>query len=413
MFTSSRAKAAWLALSVIVAAFVWTTWPLREVASENSRLLLVFYTDEAAHFDVLAASVAQHTIPIGMGYGYPLFNAARLLLVPIAHPSEQQIVLALRTAEWAFAVATLIAVFVSIRRLSLLAAVLTTALLASLPIFVRWSVISHPDLMQLFFLWVALAACARRLDGGVRRWTIVAAAAAGAAFGAKFAGMFLLPIIWAVDLLPGAAPYPAGVTRLTRAAIVAGAIAAVAAAAVLSPAFVAGHLTADGAIHFEKSVRLIQLARVALVAAAAGGLALAVTRFAVPIVSTLAAFAAAFTVTSPQAWRGLHFVRALIFEASVSGVTHQGSDPWLLVGTDMISWGVAGFAIAGVVWVLVDAAKKRRHMAMELVQLAWVAIFGTVLALSLRSHDQPSYYLLPVVPSIVFLAVRADRKSVV
>ncbi len=423
MFTLSRAKAAWVAFALIAAAFIRATWPLLPIGSANSRLLVVFYVDEATHFNVIASALASHAIATTMGYGYVFFNIVEGTLLLKPPVSEQQIVLALRTVEWAFALGTLVIVFMATLRASALAAVLTTALLASLPIFARWSAISHPDLVQLFFIWVALYASARRLaPGGRRVWTLVAAVAAGVAFGAKFAGMFLLPIIWAADAI--AEPHAAHsdrVTRLTRAAVVAGSVVALALGAALSPAFVAAHLTRDGSIQLAQTAHVIQLGRVALLASGVTGLVIgglgAIWRrldaWAVLVVSTLAVFLVAFTLTSPQAWFGLHFIRELLREASLPAADQAGPQPWLslLVATDMFTPGVVVFALAGALWLAWHARELRTRFAPEAVHAAWVLLFGASVAMSLRSHDRPSYYLLPIIPSMLFLAARGWELS--
>ncbi|MFT5365436.1 MAG: 4-amino-4-deoxy-L-arabinose transferase-like glycosyltransferase [Candidatus Latescibacterota bacterium] len=68
-------------------------------------------------------------------------------------------------------------------------------LLASNPTFLRWSIETHPDLPQLFWLtcslWVSVRAVA--LERSERFW--LAGLFAGLAFATKYAGIFLLPIL--------------------------------------------------------------------------------------------------------------------------------------------------------------------------------------------------------------------------
>jgi hypothetical protein len=426
VFTGSRSKGAWLVLALLLAAFIWTTWPMRAVGSENSRFLVVFNPDEATHFNQVSSAARAHTYQAAweMGYGYAFFNIVQTIMLVSPPTSDQQVILTLRTVEWAFALATIVFVFASTRRVSTRAALLTALMLVTLPKFLRWSAISHPDIMQMLFICVALDASARRLEQGSRWWTLVAAAAAGVAFASKFAGMFLFPIIWAADLLARRqAFYSPRTVRVTRWIILGAALLMLAGAIILSPQFVAANLTVDGSIQYQRSIDLIQLGRVALVAAASAGFVvagiggvwrrLAASPFRnVPelVVATVLSFLGAFTITSAQAWRGLHFVRMIVLNASVPSIDPDTVRPWfgfrLRAPGEMLTLGVMALALVGAVWALTRVRDVRGRSALELAHLAWVVTFGVALFSSLKGHDMPAYYLLPIVPSALFLAAR-------
>ena len=77
------------------------------------------------------------------------------------------------------------------RRVGAIAALL----LASTLIFLRWAVESHPDLPQLFFLLVSLTFCCQITHRFTLRQVMLGGAFAGLAFGTKYAGIFLLPLL--------------------------------------------------------------------------------------------------------------------------------------------------------------------------------------------------------------------------
>jgi len=74
--------------------------------------------------------------------------------------------------------------------------------LASTPGMLRWAVEGHPDLPQLFWTLVALVCCIRMLSDSRRRWPLLVGGAAGLAFGTKYGGLFLMPML-ALALLAG------------------------------------------------------------------------------------------------------------------------------------------------------------------------------------------------------------------
>jgi tetratricopeptide (TPR) repeat protein len=75
-------------------------------------------------------------------------------------------------------------------------------LLLLTPVFLRWSIESHPDLQQLFFmlcgLYYALLLCGKYET----RAMVLSSVFAGLAFGTKYSGVFLLPVIVLSVLLP-------------------------------------------------------------------------------------------------------------------------------------------------------------------------------------------------------------------
>ena len=92
------------------------------------------------------------------------------------------------------------------------AASIACVLLAVTPDFLRWSLESHPDFPQLFWVLCALLACCRLANEFRLRWILLASLFAGLAFGTKYIGIFLLPVI----ALAASASRPGGVAQHGR-----------------------------------------------------------------------------------------------------------------------------------------------------------------------------------------------------
>ncbi len=75
-------------------------------------------------------------------------------------------------------------------------------LLVVTPTFLRWTVDGHPDLPQLFWLLAALWTCCLLCRSYRLKYLALASVFAGLAFGTKYGGGFLLPVIAAAVLLP-------------------------------------------------------------------------------------------------------------------------------------------------------------------------------------------------------------------
>ncbi len=197
-------------LAVIALAtifFVWFAWPLFWTASESARLVGTFNTDEQAHMMLLKEAIDNRSPRLGYyQYGYTYLNMGLfplLLLSSFRDITEQQIIVWLRMIPALFALATVVVTFVIARRyFGRLAAWLSALLLSVTGVeFLRMSVMSHSDIPQLFFLMLGVYFCCRLAKEGRSQWLIAASVAAGLAFGSKYSGLFLLPVIGLCGLL--------------------------------------------------------------------------------------------------------------------------------------------------------------------------------------------------------------------
>ena len=94
------------------------------------------------------------------------------------------------------------------------------ALLVPLPVFLRWSVEAHPDLPQVFWMLCSLYVCCRMPADFRARDAWLSAGFAGLAFGTKYGGVFLLPVLLLAIVL--AAKKAGGFKRLTQSPFVEG-----------------------------------------------------------------------------------------------------------------------------------------------------------------------------------------------
>jgi len=175
-------------ITLVTVYFVWFAWLIVWTASENIRIISVFNADEAHHLQMMRDAISQRSPKLEFGnYGHLYFNIALLPLFLMAfftRVSEQQIIVLLRLIPTLFAIATIGATFVLTRRyFGRFAAWLATFLLSIVPLkFLESSLVSHPDIPQLFFLVLGVYFCCRFIEEGNFKWVIWASAFAGLAF---------------------------------------------------------------------------------------------------------------------------------------------------------------------------------------------------------------------------------------
>ena len=191
---------------VVVGYYLWLSTNTIFSASANGRLLDVFIVDEYEHFFIIREALTNHTVCVNWSvYGQFFFN---IILFPLyvlqrfSPINDQLIILALRYVSTVSAALTVILTFGLARRyFGRLVAWMSSLLLMVVPfIFNFWSVTSHPDALQMFTVTGSLFAGSEYLLSKKKRWLIISAAFAGFAFSTKYAGLFLLPVIWLVCL---------------------------------------------------------------------------------------------------------------------------------------------------------------------------------------------------------------------
>ena len=195
-------------LTVVLMWYVWFTASLIPVAAEDIRMAGVFSIDEA---DITAevlrlyrvGLLAQPSFKYGSLYYYiPLiFLKVVGIVVPI---SEQMLIWTMRAFGTAAGVGCIwMTWMVGKRVFSNVVGQIAAVFLAVNLTVLRWSVESHPDLPQLFFLVAGLYFAVRASQEATVRNALIAAVFAGFAFGTKYSGLFLIPVIALAVLLAG------------------------------------------------------------------------------------------------------------------------------------------------------------------------------------------------------------------
>jgi 4-amino-4-deoxy-L-arabinose transferase-like glycosyltransferase len=383
-------------------------------------------------------------------YGHFYFNlaiVASVLYSMFAPVTETVVMTILRLFSLLGGCALIAMVFVFARRyLGRIEALFAAAVLAFSPALIQYSNEVKPDTWQIFFILLTLYYLARAseatpaADGARRglpvfgfRFVLAAAAAAGVAFGTKYLGMFLLPLVGIAALLVststlnGRLADRAGQKRIVL--FVGCALAATLAMAGLwaQPTHVLDYLQVQKVVEPGSKVYLqMQLLRVACLAGAFLCLAVALAYALVPgfagfkqafaaraliLLGSAGAFIAGFVASSPWLLWRLQFVRELYARDGMVGAGERLGFTWLkmlfgVAGQEQmyVAHAVGVLAVAGVALMAVALALRRWRgtaLAMSFV-LGFALIF---LALLMTKINRAAVlYALPLVPCLVLLA---------
>ena len=211
-----RAVREWPALCAVLCGLLYIafTLPLLSVAADDLRMAGVYSLDEFGAATVVRHLYRGETLDPGTykygGLFYYLPMVALKFLGALGDVSERMIVVTLRGFCTLAGLGCLWMTYrIGLRVFNPVAASIACVLLAVAPAFLRWSVESHPDLPQLFWVLCALLACCRLANEFRLRWILLASLFAGLAFGTKYIGIFLLPVI----ALAASASRPGGVAQ--------------------------------------------------------------------------------------------------------------------------------------------------------------------------------------------------------
>ena len=350
-------------LALCAALYLGFVTPLIPVAADDIRMADVFSVDEAG-----AAAVVRHLYRAGtlqlQGFSYGgLFYYVPLAALKVwgglgGTVSDRVVIVAIRAV---CAIAGMGCIWLTFRIGCLVfgrfAGVTGAILLMVTPTFLRWSVESHPDLPQVFWVLLALYGCCRLCEGFSRKWVALAATSAGLAFGTKYSGIFLLPIIALAVLLPGA----------------------------------------GGALDFREGFRR-----------------LGKRRYMVALALVAAVFAAVFALTNPYA-----LIRFRTFWADVQfEKTHLSLGHTFLVDRAGFSWlnglgsmigGIHSAVLVAYLVLLVGRAVRTRSLPADRgLLLMWIAGFTGYLILT--ANLMAERHLLPVLPPALLFAGEAYRE---
>ncbi len=202
-----RFEKAQILLAVCFVIYVGFVLPLVPLGSDDIRVVSVFSIDEA---DIQAAVGILHKKGFlekpSFKYGglYYYLPVAFLKLYGIlGEVTDRVVIMVLRGFGAISGVGCLWMVYrIGSVTFGQVAGLIGTFILLVTPVFLRWSVEAHPDLPQLFWILCALYAGCRICEGIRPKWIVLASLFSGLAFGTKYAGIFLLPAVYAAVLLP-------------------------------------------------------------------------------------------------------------------------------------------------------------------------------------------------------------------
>lgn len=117
--------------------------------------------------------------------------------------SDKMIIISLRLINVIFAILSLGGLYVLSRRIyNFSVAILAGLFLIFTPRVVYWSTNAHPDILQMFFIIISIYFSIRLLEKFSYKYIALSTIFAGLAFGTKYSGIFLLPFICLISIIP-------------------------------------------------------------------------------------------------------------------------------------------------------------------------------------------------------------------
>jgi hypothetical protein len=189
---------------LLIIPVVWFAAPLIPYGTDNIRLIRHLDLDEAGLIEFAAKIYSQGLVPMdGAHFAYPqlFYYVAGFILFPftlIKGIDYTTITVVLRLLSSLSIILTIILLyFFSLRFFkSIYAAVLSSALLATMPEYLWWSVNSRPHPLEILFILVTFYFCFRLVEKYDLKHFAGAVIFAALAASVKYGGVFLIPIIW-------------------------------------------------------------------------------------------------------------------------------------------------------------------------------------------------------------------------
>jgi hypothetical protein len=427
---------------VIGGYFTWLAFPLVLTASESSRLVSVFSWDEMQHLDVIRDALDAGSPRLNWSaYGHLSFNLVLLPLQLLSYSSQisdQHIIVALRLESAIFAVGTVAATFILARRFFGSFAAWLSAL--ALPFgsleFQRWSVVAHPDILQVFFFVLGIYFCCRLAEQGHFRWLLLASVAAGLAFASKYGGVFLLPVIWTVVAARiMAIGKGGGLVRINavqfgniaRYCARAFGIIFVIAGIILTPDIVWGYFFFENSTREAWALHLLTSMRVAVIVTGSILVLLSLPRtlwsaigrmprllsFLRQVLVSCVVFGLTFVVASPFSVDRLAFVRGIvsesrhiatghIFKANLNGLDWFG----VMLSPEVVDGMILLLAAVSLGFNLRRGIREGWRWALTPGAVIWIFVILYITFLVSRVNLHEARYLLPIVPLLFILAAQ-------
>lgn len=210
-----------LLLFLVLVGFAALLGRLVPLAADDFGIAGLFSTDEELAGGIVRRMLERRTLSPDhfFAYGALYHELAALVALPAALDglSQRDVLIALRLVSLAGGLATLLLTYMLGRSLfGAWAGVLAAALIALSPELARWSIIAHPDTVQLALVCGTLLACTHLTRRYQTRALLLAVLLAGLAFATKYLGLLLLPLIALAALAGAARTGPWGRPALAR-----------------------------------------------------------------------------------------------------------------------------------------------------------------------------------------------------
>ena len=426
-------------LGLLVGAyFAWFAWPLVGAASENFRLVSAFVGDEAIYADRVAQLLDLRTLHIDVqdqGHLYLYLALFPLLLLRHFAPvSQQSIILALRMVSLALALATVIVTFLIARRyFGRVTGWLAVVFLCLTPYFWVYGTTARTDIPQVSFLVLCLYFCCRLAEDRTIRYLVYASVSAALAFGCKYVGAMMLPVLWVVVIVQAIAPrdelatdqHAQFVGRFAWFLILAAGILCFVLGLTVSPGLVTYYTTSSYGSMRVGLGNAWSILRIPVLLTGCLLMGLAILRFVrktpilpprvvdviVSLILSVITFSVAAFLTSPLSFE--NSIRGLAFHSALTSYGHAfaGSDNRLLWFNQLFSpqlfgrllFGLAVIDLAYTVYSLVKSRLKKLTSP-EFVLWLWVVLYLVFLLVQIKKRS--GHYLLPIIPPLVILAAR-------
>jgi 4-amino-4-deoxy-L-arabinose transferase-like glycosyltransferase len=190
-----------LAIAALALGYLAIFARLLPIGVDDLGIAAVFSADEALSGQIVRQMLLDRTLSPDhfFAYGALYHELAALLLVPFTWlgAGERGALVGLRSVSLLSGAAVIALTYrLGARLYGAWAGMLAAALVALSAELARWSVTAHPDTLQLALITGCLIAVCAVRERPDRGRIALAAALAGLAFGTKYAGVMLLPLIW-------------------------------------------------------------------------------------------------------------------------------------------------------------------------------------------------------------------------
>jgi len=427
---------------ILVILVSWYARPIIWSASSSYNKVSVFNADERDQLGWVKSAFEEGSYDIPLNkYGHLYFDIVLTGLNVTSWFTEitdQHIIIYLRLVSTVFGILSVLMLFVLVRRfLDENTAWLAAAMLLAIPLnFWDLSFQAHPDIAQVFFIIVAIYWCSYITLSSKNLSYYLAMLFAGLAFSVKYSGLFLIPVIFLVQILHKCTIYQVIPTRFNSSAFINKlrlGTAGLAALGLLIHFYLTTEniawLFLDGPIESSRNIHFIEQLQFFGLALAVGGLLIVLlqpfwnylkanTPLAYNLRSLmaefsmgLALFAGIFAITSPYLLVDFEFLRGLLQQSEIVSKGHvyvqePGFWGWFNVLHDSVmfdkvtlSFGLIGMLVS---FVTFGTYGIKNRKSLLWISTIWIIIYFVLLVVRIGHH--PPRFLLPVVPFLIILS---------